>query len=160
MSLDLYILSKTPIKKRSTGVFIRENGSTRELETKEEVKKYFPDAENIQEEEYETNIVWHRNITHNLGEMADAVFPGLMSLKHLLWYPYTNVVETNWVDEISSCYRELKANTDKYKKYEKRSENGKVWGTAEDLLAFVQSLLHRLSEIDYKNEEYTIEVSI
>ena len=159
MSLDLYILSETPIKKRSTGVFIRENGSTRELETKEEVKKYFPDAEDIQEEEYETNIVWHGNITHNLGEMADAVFPKWMSLKHLLWYPYTDVVETSWVDEISRCYRELNTNIDKYRKYEKKGEDGKVWGTTEDLLAFVRSLLHSLSEIDYKNEEYTIEVS-
>ena len=31
MSLDLYITSKTPIRKRGTGVYVRENGETREL---------------------------------------------------------------------------------------------------------------------------------
>ena len=37
MGLDLYIKSKTPIKKRGTGVYVRENGKTRELKTVAEV---------------------------------------------------------------------------------------------------------------------------
>ena len=43
MSLDLYIKSNTPVKHRGTGIYIREQGGTRELKTKEEVLKYFPD---------------------------------------------------------------------------------------------------------------------
>lgn len=31
MSLDLYITSRTPIRKRGTGVYARENGQTVEL---------------------------------------------------------------------------------------------------------------------------------
>lgn len=45
MSLDLYITSKTPIRKRGTGVFVRENGQTVELKTMEEVRSHFPDAD-------------------------------------------------------------------------------------------------------------------
>lgn len=57
MSLDLYIRSKTPVCKRGTGVYIRENGKTRELKTVAEVKEYFPDADlsDIKMQEYETN---------------------------------------------------------------------------------------------------------
>ena len=42
MSLDLYIKSKTPILKHGTGVYVREKGGTRELESIAEVRKYFP----------------------------------------------------------------------------------------------------------------------
>ena len=57
MSLDLYIRSKTPVRKRGTGVYIRENGKTRELKTVAEVREYFPDADlsDIKMQEYETN---------------------------------------------------------------------------------------------------------
>ena len=44
MSLDLHIKSKTPILKHGTGVYVREKGGTRELESLAEVRKYFPDA--------------------------------------------------------------------------------------------------------------------
>ena len=45
MSLDLYITSKTPVRKRGTGVYVRENGKTRELRTLNEVIDHFPDAD-------------------------------------------------------------------------------------------------------------------
>lgn len=38
MSLDLYIKSNYPVKHRGTGVFVRDNGQTRELKTIDEVK--------------------------------------------------------------------------------------------------------------------------
>lgn len=41
MSLDLHIKSKTPILKHGTGVYVREKGRTRELESLAEVTKYF-----------------------------------------------------------------------------------------------------------------------
>lgn len=42
MSLDLYIKSNTPVLHRGTGVYIRDNGETKELTTKQEVLTYFP----------------------------------------------------------------------------------------------------------------------
>ena len=44
MSLDIYIISPEPIKKKSTGIFARINGETREL-TREEAIAHFPDVD-------------------------------------------------------------------------------------------------------------------
>lgn len=65
MSLDISIISPEPIKKKSTGIFIRINGRTCEL-TKEEAIRHFPDVDpnSIVEKEIETNEFWSRNITH------------------------------------------------------------------------------------------------
>lgn len=73
MSLDLYIYSKTPVLHRDTGVYIRDKGETRELETKQEVLTYFPDInpDDIEEKTYESNTYLHINLTHNLTDMAD-----------------------------------------------------------------------------------------
>jgi hypothetical protein len=70
MSLDVSLISKTPITKKGTGVFIRENGKNKEL-TIEEVRDKFPNAV-IEENEFETECVFDANITHNLNKMADA----------------------------------------------------------------------------------------
>lgn len=73
MSLDLYIKSNTPVKHRGTGIYIREQGGTRELKTKEEVLKYFPDIniDLVKETSYEDDTYFHINLTHNLTKMAD-----------------------------------------------------------------------------------------
>lgn len=70
MSLDVSLISKTPITKKRTGVFIRENGKNKEL-TVEEVIEKFPNAV-VEENEFETECVFDANITHNLNKMADA----------------------------------------------------------------------------------------
>jgi len=58
MSLDLYIKTKTPVVKRGTGVYVRENGKTKELKTMTEVKERFPDVDlsQIKIFEYETDV--------------------------------------------------------------------------------------------------------
>ena len=75
MSLDLYLKSPKPVRHRSTGVFIRRDGATRELETIEEVKEHFPDADlsNIHVTEYVDDTALSINLTHNLVEMAEHV---------------------------------------------------------------------------------------
>ena len=45
MSLDLYIYSRRPVRHQGTGVFVRDNGQTRELKTIDEVQQHFPDAD-------------------------------------------------------------------------------------------------------------------
>ena len=45
MSLDIYIYSHRPVRHQGTGVFIRDNGQTRELKTIDEVRQHFPDAD-------------------------------------------------------------------------------------------------------------------
>lgn len=89
MSLDLYIISPEPIKRKSTGVFCRKNGKTYECETLEQVKLEFPDCDlsSIKEVEYETNEYFHINLTHNLTNMADQVRVGKYTLYDLMWHP-------------------------------------------------------------------------
>lgn len=161
MSLDLYIMSKTPLKKTGTGVYIRENGETRELKTKEEVSKYFPGKE-VEEKTYETKEVWHGNVTHNLGRMADKVSPGVRSLYQLFWHPTETTVTRDWVSEVFECYQELKSRKDHFKPMEEENrvteKDGKtyLWGTYDNLLKFTKSLLECLLELNYEETEYDL----
>lgn len=119
MSLDLYIRSYQPVKHRGTGVFIRDNGQTRELKTIEEVKAHFPDADtsDIDIREWEDDELFHCNMTHNLTKMASHVpiegtdgavtlprdyerdkpdfNPEPLSSYNLLWHPETNPLLKN-----------------------------------------------------------------
>lgn len=115
MSLDLYIHSARPVKHHSMGVFVRDNGMTRELQTVEEVRAHFPDVTNLDDiriQEYEDDEYFHCNMTHNLTEMASHVpisgtdghvalpDPDLkdggrdagkpLTAYHLLWHPERN----------------------------------------------------------------------
>ena len=161
MSLDLYIISKTPIKKTGTGVYIRENGETRELKTKEEVKRYFPGQE-VEEKTYETDEVWHGNLTHNLGRMADKVCSGNRTLYQLLWHPTEITVTRGWVSEVFECYQELKNRKDYFQPMEEENriteKNGKtyLWGTYDNMVKFTKSLLECLLDLDYENTEYDL----
>lgn len=114
MSLDLYIKSSRPVRHRGTGVYVRDNGQTRELQTIEEVRAHFPDADlsDIHITDYEDDELFHCNLTHNLTEMATHVpiegteghltlpqeyerdkpdfVPEPISAYNLLWHPETN----------------------------------------------------------------------
>ena len=121
MSLDLYLKSSKTVHHRGTGVFVRDNGCTRELKTIEEVKEHFPDADlsDIKVYDYEDDELFHMNLTHNLTEMAshvpiegaDGVLalprdfekdkpdfkPEPLSAYNLLWHPETNPLLKNEV---------------------------------------------------------------
>lgn len=121
MSLDLSLKSTKPVRHRSTGVFIRKDGATRELETIEEVKEHFPDADlsDIHVTEYVDDTLLSINLTHNLLEMAKHVpingtsgtltlprdyekedpnfKPKPLTAYNLLWHPETNPLLNNEV---------------------------------------------------------------
>lgn len=114
MSLDLYIRSQRPVRHQGTGVYVRDNGQTRELKTIDEVRQHFPDADlsNVCVFDYEDNDLFHLNLTHNLTEMALHVpisftdghlslpqdyerdkpdfKPKPLTAYNLLWHPETN----------------------------------------------------------------------
>ena len=114
MSLDLYLKSTKPVRHRGTGVFVREDGQTRELKTVDEVRERFPDADltEVKAYDYEDNDLFHLNLTHNLTEMASHVpianteghltlpldyerdkpdfEPQPLTAYNLLWHPETN----------------------------------------------------------------------
>lgn len=119
MSLDLYIKSRRPVRHRGTGVFVRDNGQTRELKTLAEVREHFPDADltDVHVTDYEDDELFHANLTHNLTEMASHIpiagtdgavtlprdferdkpdfEPKPLTAYNLLWHPETNPLLKN-----------------------------------------------------------------
>ena len=72
MSLDVYLTAAAPVPNKGSGIFIREGGRTVEI-TAEEWNKRYPEREAVAvTKESETREVHSGNITHNLGDMADA----------------------------------------------------------------------------------------
>lgn len=71
MSLDVYLsLPGAANRREGTGIFIRENGATREI-TRTEWDERFPGREPVtMADTEESNEVYSANITHNLGVMA------------------------------------------------------------------------------------------
>lgn len=164
MSLDLYIISKEPVKHKDTGIYIRENGQTKELSL-EEANKLYPKA-NVEEVTSEDNIYWHDNITHNLGAMADQCHcycPNKTSLYSILWRPEESTLLTaegkltpSYVKALSICLEELKERRNYYEKF--NPENG--WGNYDSLVNFVENLLKAINKIPQeKYNKYTIEAS-
>lgn len=144
MSLDIYIISPEPIKKKSTGIYARIDGQTREL-TKEEVIERFPDVDlhDIVESAFETDEFWHGNITHNLHEMANNCYGRDLCLDDLLWRDEMPDDIVEYIIDLFACLFELKDNPDYYKQY--NPSNG--WGTYEQLVEFVRSFIHALIDM-------------
>jgi len=133
MSLDIYLSVIEPVIKRGTGVFIRESGKNIEL-TVEQVRERFPDSDLIVEQEFETNVVFDYNITHNLGPMAKAA-----GIYMELWRPeelgITKAVQL--IEPLREGLHRLKVEPNNYK--ELNPDNG--WGDYEGLVKFVSSYL-------------------
>ena len=171
MSLDLYIISKTPVLHRGTGVYIRENGETKELSTKQEVLTHFPDMnpDTIEEKTYEDNDYFHINITHNLVTMADECKvhgtcnynsdSAVVTLYDLMWHPEDNLNITtpnmDYLKDIVICYRKLLEESDYFKKF--NPDNG--WGTYEQLVKRTKEYINALTSISDNFENYVIEAS-
>lgn len=132
MSLDVSLLSDTPIEKIGTGVFVREDGGQREL-TLDEVRERWPDAD-VSLDKYESEELYTANITHNLNTMAAAA-----GLYEPLWRPD----ESNWtkandlIPLLEAGLEKLKSDPEKYKKFE--PDNG--WGTYDGLVEYVENYL-------------------
>lgn len=168
MSLDLYIYSKTPVLHRGTGVYVRDNGETKELSTKQEVLTYFPDInpDTIEEKTYEDDIYFHINLTHNLTNMADKCEivgkcihkkdESTITLYDLLWRPDANLGITtpnmDYVENVIGCYRQLLEKKDFFEKF--NPSNG--WGTYEQLLKKTKEYINALMSIFDNFENYTI----
>lgn len=133
MSLDVSLISKTPINKKGTGVFIRENGKNKEL-TVEEVREKFPNA-NVEENVFETERVFDANITHNLNEMAKAA-----GIYEACWKPEEIGVTkaSDIIPILERGFKDMKARPEYYKQFD--SPNG--WGLYIHFLRWVRSYLN------------------
>ena len=166
MSLDLYITSKTSVRKRGIGVYVRENGRTRELRTLNEVIDHFPNADvsHIQEYVYETDEIWHENITHNMTKMADHVPVGKLTLYDYLWSPEEHGFKTVSEDYLKGVFEGLlylKKHKEELLPFEPRIDpkTGERWGNYDLLVSFCASLVKCLMELDL-SERFEIESSV
>ena len=155
MSLNLTIRSDKIYKSKGTGIFVRDASGTRELQTIDEIKIYFPefDINSITQEYYETYDIWSKNITHNLSFMASHIPIKDSTLYYFLWRPEEigfSYVNSNYIDGICEAYDYLKDNKDILIKY--NSSNGlEIY---DELLEFVESLKNCLVDlkINYSDE--------
>jgi hypothetical protein len=151
MSLDVYLTTIEPeIKKSSSGIFVRENGQTKEI-THEEWNMRYPNTEPVifkEEEITETNIVYSANITHNLNTMASEA-----GIYEYLWRPdEINITKASeLIDPLREGLHNLKIDPERYKKF--NPENG--WGSYDGLVNFVENYLNAC----YEYPDATIEVS-
>ena len=161
MSLDVYLITKeAQTKKASSGIFVRENGQTKEI-TQEEWNAKYPNIESVKfyQEEQETKEVYSANITHNLNTMADKA-----GIYEALWRPHRlkegyNIPENNheaeckFEDENKTTAKDiipllekgltdLKARPEYFKTF--NPSNG--WGTYEGLVSFVENYLNACIE--------------
>ena len=150
MSLSVYLnFKETVTKPASSGVFIRENGRTKEI-TMEEWNEKFPGKELVKfdGQETETGEVYCANITHNLNSLAKAV-----EIYYHIWRPeeigITKASEI--IEPLKAGIEKMKAEPEKYKKFS--AENG--WGTYEQFVPWVERYLNAC--IEYPDAE--IEVS-
>jgi len=81
------------------------------------------------------DVVWERNITHNLNKMAKKA-----KLYKVMWKPEKLGVDTaeKAIPYLEKGLKKLKRKKDKLLKYQ--PENG--WGTYDDLLQFVEDYLN------------------
>ena len=131
MSLDISIKANIPVVKNGTGIFIRENGKTKELTIEEANANGF----NVNDNQYVSEYAWTGNITHNLGKMASNVKPDgkPYTLYSLLWGgKYKNCRDL--IGKLHACILYMMMNKEELKKY--NPENG--WGTYEQLLEFTK----------------------
>ena len=120
MSLDVSLIADEPIIKRGTGVFIRDAGKTREL-SPDEVLDRWPEA-TVTYFQTETDEVFTKNITHNLGAMAREA-----GLYMALWRPdELGILQAkDLIPLLEADLPGLKNNPEVFKKL--NPENG--WGT-------------------------------
>jgi len=137
VSLDVSLISKTPIVKKGTGIFIRENGKNKEL-TIGEVREKFQNAF-VEECEFESNCVFDANITHNLGEMAFKA-----GIYKACWRPEEigATKASDIIEILTKGLEDMKARPEYFKNFD--SDNG--WGTYKDFLPWVESYLKACRE--------------
>jgi len=136
MSLDLYLHADKPFKREpSSGIFVRENGQTKEI-TRKEWDRRNPGREPIavRWDSDETTVLYHGNITHNLVPMAKAA-----GVYELLWYAGENdfVKAAELIKPLEKAIYTLNKYPERFRPL--NPENG--WGSYEVFIRFLEGVL-------------------
>lgn len=134
MSLDVTLFSEAKLERApTTGVFVHDNGRTREL-TESEVLEKWPNWEPPVVELEPSYAVFSYNITHNLGKMADAA-----GIYTELWRP-----EEAGITKAHQLIAPLRKGLDRLldtPDYFKTFDPPNKWGNYDGLVRFVESYL-------------------
>ena len=135
MSLDVYLeVEKAVAVSEDPLICVRVDGRMREI-TRAEWDKVHPDREPIMiTPEHETNTVYHGNITHNLGKMANKA-----GIYQALWRPEEVAITKGGelIELLATGLQKLRSDPDRFKAM--NPPNG--WGSYESLLEFVGEYL-------------------
>ena len=132
MSLDAYLILKgvTP-NDSGSGIFVRENGQTKEISRDEWDEKFPGRAPIVVDIDQDDDEVYERNITHNLNKMA-----GEAGIYKHLWSPgelgITKAGEL--IDPLREGLALLKSDPERFKAF--NPTNG--WGNYDGLVNFVE----------------------
>lgn len=132
MSLNVY-LKDGSVHDGGSGIFVRENGATREI-TRAEWDAAFPGREPVIVEHAEVDYLYSANITHNLGAMAEEA--GIY--KHL-WRPEEiNITKAaQLIEPLEAAMKLMIADPARFIKH--NAKNG--WGLYHNFVPFVQRYL-------------------
>lgn len=147
MNLNLIIRSEKKYESKGTGVFVRDSGGIRELQSLDEIRIYYPDFDpsQITQEYYEPVNIWQQEITHNLAYLASHIKVKNTTLYYYLWKPS----EIGYDFLNSSYIKGIREGIEEIKTYEGGNPD-----EIEELLRFTQSLYDCISKltINYSDE--------
>lgn len=134
MSLDVYLTSLRPVIRESSGIFVRENGQTKEISRAEWNERNPGHEPCIVSETKETNEAYSSNITHNLGKMAEAA-----GMYYHLWRPEEIGITkaAQLIDPLKCGIACLEATPEVFENL--NPDNG--WGSYEELVKFCKDYL-------------------
>ncbi len=133
MSLDVYLTVNEAVKRGGSDIFVRENGSTREI-TRAEWDEKFPGAEPCIVDSPDSREVYDANITHNLGTMAEEA-----GIYYPLWRPDEIGITKAWqlIEPLTIGLGLLKSDPPRFEKH--NAPNG--WGLYQNFVPFVEKYL-------------------
>lgn len=131
MSLDVMLYFGNS-QTNGSGIFVRDNGTIREI-TRAEWDEKFPNEEPVVTE-VDNGGVFSDNITHNLGGMADEA-----GIYKALWRPEEIDISNAYqlIQPLTDGLTLLKSDPDRFRVH--NPENG--WGSYESLVQFVENYL-------------------
>ena len=148
MSLDVYLTTKEKRVSESSGIFIRENGSTREISAEEWIERNPGQTPVRMYSVEETNEVYSANITHNLSKMAEEA-----GIYRQLWRPDEIGITKarQLIEPLRAGLALMKSDKARFEKF--NTPNG--WGLYENFVPWVERYLRACEE----NPEADISVS-
>lgn len=140
MSLDFYLIYPGENhNNKGSGIFVRENGMTKEIPM-EELEEKFPGKKPVVSlADDDEGEVFHANITHNLSDMAKQA-----GIYECLWRPSENGFEKakDIIDRLKTGIEMMYDVPAFFKQFD--ADNG--WGTYDDFLPWLKNVLSACEE--------------